>query len=460
MKRILVIFVDDDAVFRRVVDKELCNAGFEVESHASAAGVLERIAAWNPDVVIVDLKMPGEDGMTLLTKIVAADPSLPVIVLTGHGAVPEAVEAMRRGGYDFLTKPVPLAKLEATIRRASEKAELVHENRRLRRAIDVTNLPPTLLGTSAPRRALRDLIERVAPTDASVLIEGESGTGKELVARSIHALSARSEESLIVVNAAAIPSNLVESELFGHKRGAFTGADKDKLGLFEAASGGTIFLDEIGELPIEIQAQLLRALQFGEIRPVGSPKTITVDVRVIAATNRRLSEEIEAGRFRQDLYYRLAAVTIHVPPLRACREDIPDFVADFVVKNAAKLHRQVTFTAAAMQELQGLDYPGNVRELENIVSRLCILSDEPTISLETVRAIGVPRPTSSDVNSTLRLDELEKATIIKALEIFDGNKTKVADALGIALKTLYNKLERYDLKSAYVRKHDRDEDDA
>ncbi|MCB9882673.1 MAG: sigma-54-dependent Fis family transcriptional regulator [Planctomycetes bacterium] len=455
MKKIRVLFVDDDDVFRRVIEKELVNVGFDVDSHASAEGVLKRAEQWSPDVALVDLKMPGEDGMSLLSRLVEHDPALPVIMLTGHGAVPEAVEAMRRGGYDFLTKPVPLAKLEATIRRASERADLVHENQRLRRAVGVANSADTIVGDSAPRQALRDMIARVAPTDASVLIEGESGTGKELVARSIHASSSRSNQSLIVVNAAAIPTNLVESELFGHTKGAFTGADKDRLGLFEAASGGTIFLDEIGELPLEVQALLLRALQFGEIRPVGSAKTRTVDVRVIAATNRSLLEEIEAERFRQDLYYRLAAVTVRVPALRECRGDIPQLVDIFIARNAAKLHREVHCTAEAMRELQSFDWPGNVRELENVVSRLCILSETPSISVDTVRALCSPHPAAPTPTTTLRLDELEKATIISALERFDGNKTKVAEALGIALKTLYNKLDRYDLRSFYIRSSDR-----
>lgn len=450
-RTIRVLFVDDDDVFRRVLSRELERAGFEVQGFASAIGVVEHAEARAPDVAVLDLRLPGESGLELLPRLLEACPSLPVIMLTGHGAIREAVEAMRLGCYDFFTKPVPLEKIEATLRRACERSELVAENRRLRRAIRASASADTIVGKSAARVELREIITRVAPSDASVLIQGESGTGKELAARSIHAQSGRASESMIVVNAAAIPTNLVESELFGHVRGAFTGADKERLGLFEAAHGGTLFLDEIAELPKEVQALLLRALQFGEIRPVGSTKSRTVDVRVVAATNRDLMEEVAAGRFREDLYYRLAAVTVHVPPLRDCIDDIPELIEIFLARNVAKLDRTRRFTRDALEELACVDWPGNVRELENVVARLCILSEDEEIDAKCVRRHATTHRLEATPVASLRLEVVEKATIVAALERFDGHKRKAAEALGIAVKTLYNKLDRYKLRKDFVR---------
>jgi two-component system C4-dicarboxylate transport response regulator DctD len=441
-----VFLVDDDETLRKVLARELGERGFAVTSFASAEGVLAGLRDEAPDVVLLDLRLPGVDGIELLRQIRAADAEAQVVVFTGHGSVAQAVEAMQRGAHDFLTKPVRLDVLEQTLRRAAEKRALLVDNRRLRRVLGDSAGPHAILGTSAEVSALRDNVERVARSDRNLLIQGENGTGKELVARNVHELSARGEASFVVVNCGAVPEALVESELFGHERGAFTGADRKRIGLFEAADGGTLFLDEIGELPRAVQPVLLRALQFGEIRPVGSERTRKVDVRVIAATNRNLLKMVEAKEFREDLYYRVATLVLEVPPLRGRREDIRLLADEFLSRAASRAGRTLQFDEAALRRLELHDWPGNARELENAAERLSVMADGAVIGVELVECHVTRRERVRGELPTLDLDQLERLAITAALAQHAGDKKAAAATLGIALKTLYNKIERYVLK--------------
>lgn len=443
-----VLFVDDDDVFRSVLERELSDLGLSVRSLPSGEGCLDTIADFEPHIVLLDLRLPGRSGWELLGDIRRTHENVQVILLTGHGSVPEAVEAMRRGACDFLIKPSPVAAIEQALQRARERYELRVENERLRRAAGTGVEPPKILGRSDSIRELANVISRVASSDSSVLITGESGTGKELVARRIHWDSSRRDAPLVVVNCSAIPDTLVESELFGHERGAFTGADRRRIGLFEAAHGGTLFLDEVGELPAAVQPRLLRALQFGEFQPVGSARSVHVDVRVVAATNRPLLAGDDAEPFRRDLYYRLCTLEVTVPPLRDRPEDI-DLLARRFLARAADAHgRSMSLEDDALDALRRWHWPGNVRELENAMARLAVLSRHDAVGAETIERLilegAEPQPVRQ---TTLKLAEIEKRTIEEALARFSGSKPQAAEALGIALKTLYNKLDRYGLRS-------------
>jgi DNA-binding NtrC family response regulator len=445
MSSVRLLLVDDDDTLRRVLTRELSVRGFEVEAFASADGVLEAVRARPPQAVLLDLLLPGVGGQELLRSIRALDPSQAVVVLTGHGSVAHAVEAMRAGALDFLTKPVRLDVLEQTLLRAAETHALVESNARLRRVATVER-PVPIQGRSAAVEALRGDIERVAASTGSLLIQGEHGTGKELVARHVHAAGPRAAEPFVVVNCGAIPEALLESELFGHEKGAFTGAERRRVGLFEAAHGGTLFLDELGELPRAVQPALLRALQFGEVRPVGSDRTGHVDVRVIAATNRDLEAEVRSGSFREDLYWRVAALRIEVPPLRARREDVRDLAVSFLARCAARAGRRLAFEPDALERLTQHEWPGNVRELENAAERLCVMTEGGRVDRAAVeRHVLVPATTGGDL-PTLELEQLERLAVEAALRRHDGNKRAAAATLGIALKTLYNKLDRYGLR--------------
>ncbi len=438
-----VLFVDDDATFREVLKRELGAFGCDVRAFAGAAGVVEEVAREPADVALIDLRLPGVDGMELLSRLRAADESLPVVMLTGHGSVREAVEAMRRGAYDFLTKPISLQSLEQVLRRALAQRELLEENRRLRRLTGTDGGAAEILGEEPATRALRELIARVAPSSACALVLGESGTGKELVARAIHAQGPRSARPFVVVHCGAIPENLIESELFGHERGAFTGADRRRVGLFEAAHRGVLFLDEVGELPLAVQPVLLRALQFGEVRQVGGNRVGHVDVRVVAATHRDLAAECEAGRFREDLYYRLATLVVEVPPLRARRRDVEVLARVFLEREALELGRELEFEPAALELLERHDWPGNVRELENAVTRLATLSESACIGPADVERFVVARQRRTGRLPTLEIAELERLAVLAALEKHAGNKRAAAAELGLSPKTLYSKLAKY-----------------
>ncbi|MCY2959196.1 MAG: sigma-54 dependent transcriptional regulator [Planctomycetota bacterium] len=448
MKAPRILFVEDDESLRKVLTRELTDAGFDVKSFASAEGVVDAVRQQAPDAMLLDLRLPGVDGLELLARVRAIDESCQVVVFTGHGAVPEAVEAMRRGAHDFLTKPVRLEVLEQTLRRAVEKRSLLEDNARLRRVLEPSAGAGGLIGDGAAMKRLRHEIERVAASGSAVLIQGENGTGKELVARSLHAQSPRSKEPFVVINCGAVPSTLVESELFGHEKGAFTGADRRRIGLFEAAHQGTLFLDEIGELPKAVQPTLLRALQFGEIRPVGSDRTRRVDVRVIAATNRKLTEMVAKGEFREDLYYRVATLVIEVPPLRERRDDVRALANLFLARCGARTGRRFEIEDTALRGLEQYDWPGNVRELENAAERMCVMADGERITAELVERYVLRKDVASADLPTLELDALEKRAVIAALARYRGDKKAAALALGIALKTLYNKLDRFGLRPA------------
>ncbi len=446
MKDRRVLFVDDDNTLREVLKRELEDFGLEVSAFAEPHAALEHVARQPVDVALIDLRLPGMDGLELLKRLRAIDEALPVVMLTGHGAVREAVEAMRHGAHDFLTKPVSLESLERILTRACTQRDLLQENRRLRRLTDTDGIEAKILGESAPIQALRELIARVAPSDASVLVLGESGTGKELVARAIHALGPRAARPFVVVHCGAIPENLVESELFGHERGAFTGADRRRTGLFEAAHSGTLFLDEIGELPLPVQPVLLRAIQFGEVRAVGGNRVQQVDVRVVAATHRDLLGEVEQKTFREDLYYRLATLVLDVPPLRARPGDVVQLARVFLERETAKLGRALAFEPAALEALARLDWPGNVRELENAVTRLATLTNQPAISAADVERLVTTRRRPAATASalpTLDIEELERLAVHAALEKHGGNKRAASVELGVSPKTLYSKLAKY-----------------
>src|SRR5829696_4480661 len=383
MARILV--VDDEEGIRRVLHQL-----FEYEDHEvrSAGGGAEAIAIhqeFHPDVTFLDVKMARMDGLEALTRIRENDPTAVVIMISGHGTIDTAVEATRRGAFDFLEKPLDTDRLLVVLRNALQTQGLVQENARLRGEIESRH---QIVGRSFSLRQVLDRVEKVAPTDARVLVTGENGTGKELVARAIHRLSPRADKAFIEVNCAAIPSELIESELFGHLKGSFTGAHEDRAGKFELADGGTLFLDEIGDMSLQAQAKVLRALQEGIVTRVGGAKPITVDVRVLAATNKDLEEEIKGGRFREDLYYRLNVIPLHVPPLRERREDIAMLVRHFTETYAREANlRPKPFTDEALERMQRMDWPGNVRELRNTVERLMILASGATVAVDDVELL-------------------------------------------------------------------------
>jgi len=452
MSVIRLLMVEDDATLARVLSRELRDRGFELSAFASADGVAEAVRDGRPQAVLLDLKLPGRDGLELLRELRAQDEDLQVVLLTGHGGIPEAVEAMRLGAYDFLAKPTRLDLLEQTLRRAAEKTELLAENRRLRRAVSASGERPRFLGASDAVARTLDLVARIGPTDSSVLIQGENGTGKELVARELHRQSARAAQALVVVNCGAIPDELIESELFGHEKGAFTGADRRRVGLFEAADGGTLFLDEVGELPLAVQPVLLRALQFGEIRPVGSTRTRTVDVRVVAASNQDLAIAVREGRFREDLFYRLCTFQIEVPPLRARPEDIPLLAKTFLAAATARTERVLDWSDGALRRLRAHPWPGNVRELENAVTRISLLARGPEVTDTDVEQLAFgPLVVGRATLPTLNIPELERLAVHAALERHGGNKPAAAEELGISLRTLYNKLKESEPAAAAVQ---------
>jgi DNA-binding NtrC family response regulator len=439
-----VLLVEDDDSLRKVLGNELVRMGHRVTSRADGGGLVDSLADVQPDVVLLDLHLPGVPGMDLLAQIGQHDPDLPVVVCTGHGTVALAVQAMQRGAFDFLTKPVSLDVLEQTIQRACAHGALLRENVRLRHASAHAAAGALVVPSgSAEAQRLDQQIARIARAGQCVLVTGESGTGKELVARRLHAGSPRSAQPFVVVHCGAVPKQLIESELFGHQKGAFTGADQKRPGLFEAADGGTLFLDEVGELPLELQPALLRAVQFGEIRAVGSDQVRHVDVRLVAATHRDLRAKVQDGSFREDLFYRLAVLEIHVPPLRDRRADVPALARAFVQREAQRSGRPLTLDDDAVARLEQHAWPGNVRELENAIVRLGVLVDGPRITAADVDEHvfgGHHRSTAIGELPTLDLHSLEALAIQAALRRFDGNKPKAAAALGIALKTLYNKL--------------------
>jgi len=451
MARILLI--DDDASLREVMSVILEEAGHAVTTAADGESGLTLAREQAPDLVITDMRMPGRDGMGVLRGLAGpAGPVVPVIVLTAYGTVEQAVAAMREGAATYLLKPCARDELLLTVAQVLRERELEEENRRLHAALAARpgGEMPFLYASEAMER-LADTIRQVAPSDASVLVIGESGTGKELVARAIHELSPRRGKPLVPVDCAALPENLVEAELFGHRRGAFTGADRARKGRFRAAAGGTLLLDEVGELPLAVQPRLLRVLETRQVTPVGEERPQPVDVRVVAATNRDLAGEVAAGRFREDLYYRLAVVTVRVPPLRERPDDIPLLWNHFTRLHAG---RDLPSAPALLRALAERAWPGNVRELKNLNQRLVLLRRGDTLDEADLERAGEGQaPPTNGVGSWpgplpdggISLPDLEKELVRQALQRTGGNKTRAAALLGIPRHVLVYRLEKYGL---------------
>ncbi len=444
---IKVLVVDDERPTRLLMEKELPRAGCAVTSVESGEGALEQLRARDFDVVLLDLKMPGIGGMEALRRIRDSGASAEVVVLTGHPDVNSAIEAMKLGAYDYLTKPFRLAEVEVVLRRAAERRRLQKENTALRRMVAQRGPFPLLIGQSPAMTAVLQTVERIAPTDANVLIEGESGTGKGLVAQAIHQRSPRATGPFLVVSCSGFQDPLLESELFGHEKGAFTGATSVKQGLFEVADRGTLFLDEVGEMSPAMQSKLLQVLDSRELRRVGGTRVQRVDVRIIAATNKDLAREVRTGRFREDLYYRLNVVSLALPPLRERQEDIPLLVEHFLEQLQVTGGKAKTVSPEALQCLVRYAWPGNVRELANTIERLIILTPGGVIGPEdlppNIRSpLGAPHGRSLGPAS---LAEMERLHIIRVLSETGGKKMQAARLLGIDLKTLNHKIKIYNI---------------
>ena len=446
-----VLIVDDQEDLLRGLERLVEDMGHTVDVATTAEEALTLATSSIPDLVITDLNLPGMSGMELLERLQDAGCEATTIVLTGHGTIDTAVEATRRGVYDYLLKPVRPKDLTATVAKALERAALRNEVRLLRREMVRNGHLQGVVGKSPRMLEVYHLIEQVAPADAPVLLTGESGTGKEVVARTIHALSGRSEQRLIAVNCSAIPDELLESEMFGHEKGAFTGAISARRGCFELADGGTLFLDELGEMPVHLQSKLLRVLENGVFKRVGGEREITVDVRIIAATNADLEERLASGEFRRDLYFRLNVFHLHLPPLRDRPEDVPPLVEHFcsLIAEQEKMER-VVFTDETMELLMAHDWPGNAREIRNVVHRAMVLGRGGEVMPHhlppQIRPRSVRIPADSDqleVNVGATIAEAERALILRTLESLGGNKTRAAQVLGISTKTLYTKLKKY-----------------
>ncbi|RMG71697.1 MAG: sigma-54-dependent Fis family transcriptional regulator [Nitrospirae bacterium] len=445
VQKINILVVDDEEPVRRLLKNELSRKGFRVEVSSNGKEALKKLRAESFDIVLLDIVMPELDGIGFLKKI-KKDPSSPsVIVLTGRATVETAVEAMKQGATDYLSKPYKLEELVILIKKAFEERRLRLENIILQNALKERFEPEEFVGKSPFYRQLMSFIKKIAPTDSSVLIQGESGTGKELVARLIWKQSKRSKGPFLALNCATFSENLIESELFGHEKGAFTNAFKVKYGLVEAADGGTLFLDEIAEMPQQLQAKLLRFLDSGEFRRVGGTKNLRVDVRVIAATNKNIEELIKRGDFREDLFYRLNVININLFPLRKRPQDIEPLVKHFIKKYNQRFSRTIKgISRDALAQLKKYDWPGNVRELENVIERAIILCDEELIQPEhlTLPCSGIVETESQPIT----LADLERQHIARVLERVEWNQSKASRMLGIDRKTLYLKIKRYGLK--------------
>lgn len=441
-----ILIIDDEKNIREGLGAALEMEGYKIALASDGKAGLERIVKGDIDLVITDLRMPEVSGEQVLAKVTAENPGVPVIVLTGHGSIDSAVDAMRNGAYDFLTKPLNLDQLVLIVKRALQGRELVLKHKELQEELNSRKSFESIIGKSAEMQKIFEIVRKAAGSKASVLITGESGVGKELIANALHNLSPRRDNSLIKVHCAALSENLLESELFGHEKGAFTGATSLKRGRFELANGGTIFLDEIGEIDQNVQIKILRVLQDKRFERVGGEETLEVDVRVIAATNRDLEAEIAAGRFREDLYYRLNVVHIHVPPLRDRRDDIPLLITAFLQEFAKENGKTIEgIDSRARSALYKFDWPGNIRQLRNCLESAVVMSSGPIIKLEDLppSIAGSSQADIIEVPAGIPMAEAEKMLILQNLAINKGNKTKTADILGIGRKTLHRKLDEY-----------------
>ncbi|MDH3746476.1 MAG: sigma-54 dependent transcriptional regulator [Acidobacteriota bacterium] len=441
-----VLVVDDEASIRESLRMVLEYEGYRVEEATSGEQALDRVRASAPEAILLDIKMPGMDGLEVMTSLHERGYDVPILIITGHGDVATAVEATRNGAYDFFEKPLERERVLVSLRNAIE-------NYRLHREPGVARLSADeLVGSSTVMKRLRETITKAAPTAATVLITGESGTGKELVARAIHRQSQRSDRALVQVNCAAIPEELIESELFGHEKGSFTGASRRQTGKFVAADGGTIFLDEIGDMSARTQAKVLRVLQDGDVEPVGAQKTVKVDVRVVAATNRDLEDEIKEGRFREDLFYRLNVIPVRTAPLREHLEDLEELVDYFIRRfSQADNYPPKELSAEALELLQGLSWKGNVRELKNVVERILILSASDPISRpEVVELLGggsaeLSAPLAGAKTLRQFREAAERLFLVQKLDENDWNVTRTAEVIETPRSNLYKKMEQYSI---------------
>jgi len=453
-RRILVI--DDEQGIRAALGQLLEYEGYEVRTHPNAADGIAEYQKWRPHLVFLDVKMAGMDGMEALKRLREIDPAATIVMISGHATIRTAVEATQLGAYEILEKPLDTDRILVMLRNALSRVDLQEENARLKQSMEA---PYEIVGKTPVMRALMEKIEKVATTPARVLITGENGTGKELVARALHRMSPRASKPFVEVNCAAIPGELIESELFGHMKGSFTGAISDRAGKFEQANKGTLFLDEIGDMSLAAQAKVLRVLQDNVITRIGGAKPISVDVRVIAATNKTLENEIAAGRFREDLYYRLNVVPIHVPSIRERREDIPLLAQYFAAALSAREGIPPrTFTPDALERLSTLDWPGNVRELRNTVERLLILSSETEMTARDIDRLAGQRALDDAGLASLTQcrtfeefkDAAERAFLLNKLREFDWNVSETARAVEMPRSNLYKKIERYSLSREHM----------
>jgi DNA-binding NtrC family response regulator len=452
MQKLRILIVDDEQNQRSMLSGFLEKKGYSCRTAGSAAEALDLYEKAGYEIALLDMKMPKEDGLSLMKKLKSLDPQLQPIMMTAYGTVETAVEAMQSGAYHYISKPVDLDELLVLIQRAGEKHHLLREILYLRSELENISRDEQIMGDSNAMREVLSTISRVAPTDATVLITGESGTGKELAAKALHNLSDRKSNRFVAVSCAAIPETLLESELFGHVKGAFTGATMSKIGRFELADGGTLFLDEIGDISPEIQIKLLRVIETMQFERLGSSKPINVDVRLIAATNRNLKEKIEQGQFREDLFYRLDVINIHMPALRNHRKDIIPLVDHFLKKNNERLDRQIEgITPEAKDILLSYSWPGNVRELINILERACVLCRGNVLDVEDFSALSPSKSASAAPAEFLTDDDVpelkavEKDHIKEVLEYADWNFAKTAELLGIHRNTLRLKIKEYGL---------------
>jgi two-component system nitrogen regulation response regulator NtrX len=448
MKKNWVLVVDDEPGIRESLSGVLEDEGYAVRAVETGEEALSQLASRSYPIVLLDIWLPGQDGLEVLSRIQEMEPvSRPaVIVISGHGTVETAVKATKLGAYDFLEKPLSIEKVSVTVKNALDHRRLQLENERLKEEVQSRYL---IIGESVSMKALRQQLALMAPTNGRVLIYGESGTGKELIAHAIHAQSLRAEEAFVEVNCAAIPEELIESELFGHRKGSFTGAHEDKVGKFQKADGGTLFLDEVADMSLKTQAKVLRALEEQRFEPVGASSYVQVDVRVIAATNKNLDEEIERGNFREDLFYRLNVIPFYVPPLRDRTEDIPLLVNYFLAEFTAAYGRKPKeLTPEAYAALQEYSWPGNVRELRNLIERIVIMNPQVRIDVRHLPLPAVRRPVEIDRRSLPQFASLQEARsayereyILRKLEESGGNVTRAAEALGLERSNLYRKMK-------------------
>ncbi len=447
-----ILVVDDEEPIRILLKEELGRRDYQVTVAAEGEAALRLLTESHFDAVLLDLKMPGLDGMEVLRRVKAEGVGTEVLILTGHADVDSALEAMKLGAFDYLTKPFRLAEVDLALQKAVERTRLARENLALRTIVERHEAFPEIVGTSPPIRSVLSTVTKVAPSESTVLIQGESGTGKELVARAIHRHSLRVENPFLAINCGAFQDELLESELFGHEKGAFTGATGLKHGLFEVAEGGTLFLDEVGEMSSAMQVKLLRVLDTGEVRRVGSNKILRVNVRVISASNKNLRQRVEEGQFRSDLFYRLNVVALTLPPLRERPGDIPLLVAHITLRLEREGQKPRRFSPEALEMLMAYPWPGNVRELENVVERALLLTEREEIGPEDLpltssSTVPAPPPEEEEV-VTFSLEEVERQHILRVLAHCGGNKSLAARRLGVDVKTLRKKVAAPPLRSA------------